>query len=60
MRCENCKNALIGRSRIVEPISSSERFTTGWSIISIGCKCNHKTNMYGEVNCRDYQEEDVK
>lgn len=56
-RCENCKNALIGRSRIVEPINASERFTTDWSIVSIDCKRNRKTNMYGEVNCQDYQED---
>jgi hypothetical protein len=54
-RCENCKNALIGRSRTVHHISSSERLVSDWNIISIDCKWNHETSIYGEIDCQDWE-----
>lgn len=54
-RCENCKNALIGRSRIVHHISSSERLVSDWDIINIDCKCNHEASIYREIDCQDWE-----
>ena len=54
-RCENCANALIARSRTVRQISDSERLVSDWNIISIDCKWNHETSIYGEIDCRDWE-----
>jgi hypothetical protein len=54
-RCENCMHALIGRSRIVKPISRTERMVSDWSIEHIYCSCNRKTSIYSEIDCSDYR-----
>ncbi len=54
-RCENCMNALISRSRTVRHISDSERLVSDWNIISIDCKWNHETSIYGEIDCQDWE-----
>lgn len=54
-RCENCKNALIGRTRTVRQISDSERLVSDWNIINIDCKCKHETSIYRDIDCRDWE-----
>lgn len=54
-KCTECENALIGRSRIVKPISSTQRMVSDWTIEKIDCRCNRKTSIYGEVTCSDYR-----
>jgi hypothetical protein len=54
-RCEKCMNALISRSRIVNPISGTERMVSDWDIVSIDCKCNHETSIYREIDCQDWE-----
>jgi hypothetical protein len=57
-RCENCMNALIGRSRIVKPISGTERMVSDWTIEKIDCTCDRKTSIYSEIDCSDYRRAD--
>jgi len=52
-KCTECENALIGRSRIVKPISATQRMVSDWTIEKIDCKYNRKTS-YSEIDCSDY------
>lgn len=54
-RCENCKNALIYRSRTIRQISDSERLVSDWNIIGIKCKWDHDTSIYREIDCQDWE-----
>ena len=54
-RCENCKNAIIIRSRTVRHISDSEQLVSDWHIIRINCKWNNETSIYGEIDCQDWE-----
>lgn len=56
-KCTECENALIGRSRIVKLISSTQRMVSDWTI-KINCKCNRKTSIYSEIDCSDYRRAD--
>ena len=57
-KCTECENALIGRSRIVKPISSTQRMVSDWTIKKIDCRCNRKTSIYSEIDCSDYRRTD--
>lgn len=54
-KCTECENALIGRSRIVKPISSMQRMVSDWVIEKIDCRRNRKTSIYSEIDCTDYR-----
>lgn len=56
-KCVNCENALIGRSRVIHPISDSQRMVSDWTIRSIKCSRNRKTSIFSEVNCSDFVQE---
>lgn len=57
-KCVNCEHALIGRGRIVKPISGTERMVSDWTIKHIDCRRNRKTRIYSEIDCPDYRRTD--
>lgn len=57
-KCENCKNAIIIRSRTVRHISDSERLVSDWRIIKIDCKWSHEASIYREIDCQDWERGD--